>query len=385
MVNKALFRILFIFGTRPEAIKMAPLIKMFEKKSDSFDIKICVTAQHREMLDQVLDFFKIRPHYDLNIMKDGQTLFDITIRSLDGLKTVLDDCEPDLIFIQGDTTTVLTGAIAGYYKKIEVAHLEAGLRSYNKNSPYPEEMNRILASHLSTLHFTPTAGAVKNLGKEGIIKNVWQVGNTVIDALFLGLDIIRDTGESDFYKYFQSINFSKKIILVTGHRRESFGKPLENICNAIKNISESNGDVEIIYPMHLNPNVREPVRRILDSCEKIHLIEPLEYPYMIWLMSKSYIVITDSGGVQEEAPSLGKPVLVMRDVTERVEGIEAGNAILVGTEPERIISETMRLLNDIEHYEKMAKAINPYGDGAASSRIVKILTDYFKDGSASVC
>jgi len=385
MDNKTLFRILFILGTRPEAIKMAPLIKTLEKKSDSFETKICVTAQHREMLDQVLDFFNIEPHYDLNIMKEGQTLFDITIRSLDGLKQVLDECEPDLIFIQGDTTTVLTGAIAGYYKRIDVAHLEAGLRSFNKLSPYPEEMNRILASHLSKLHFAPTFGAVNNLTKEGITKNVWQVGNTVIDALFLGLKIIREAGESVFYDYFKYVNFSKKIILVTGHRRESFGKPLENICNALKTISELNDNVEIIYPMHLNPNVREPVRRILDICKKVHLIDPLEYPYMLWLMNKSYIVITDSGGIQEEAPSLGKPVLVMRDVTERTEGIEAGNAILVGTDQERIISETNKLLNDFDHYEKMSKTINPYGDGTASDKIADILIDYFKNRSVSVC
>lgn len=383
MDSQNLLKILFVFGTRPEAIKMAPLIKQCQNNSDFFDTKICVTAQHREMLDQVLDFFKIVPHYDLDIMKQGQTLFDITVRSLSGLKEVLDDYEPDLIFVQGDTTTVLTGAIAGFYKKIDVAHLEAGLRSHNKLSPYPEEMNRILAGHLATLHFAPTREAVQNLSREGINANVWNVGNTVIDALFLGLNLIKKIGEEKFYTHFKNIDFSKRIILVTGHRRESFGEPFENICAALKTIAENNANVEIIYPMHLNPNVREPVNRILKELNNIHLIEPLDYPYMIWLMSKSYIVLTDSGGVQEEAPSLGKPVLVMRDVTERVEGVEAGTAIIVGTDATRIVTETQNLLNNNDVYEKMAKSVNPYGDGNTSKKIEEILINYYRNNGAN--
>jgi UDP-N-acetylglucosamine 2-epimerase (non-hydrolysing) len=366
-------KILFVFGTRPEAIKMAPLIKEFQRNHHLFETKICVTAQHREMLDQVLDFFKIRPHYDLNIMKPGQSLFDVTINSLKGLQSVLEDFHPDLIFVQGDTTTVLTGAIAGFYSRIAVAHLEAGLRSGDKDSPFPEEINRILTGHIASFHFAPTETAVNNLKKEGITKNVWNVGNTVIDALFLGLDIIKEDGESGYVSYFSFVNFSKKIILVTGHRRESFGEPFLHMCTAMKEVAENNPDVEIVYPVHLNPNVRKPVYDVLKEVKSIHLIDPLSYPYLIWLMNKSYLVLTDSGGIQEEAPSLGKPVLVMRDVTERTEGIEAGTAILVGTNKDRITNETVKLLTNSDHYERMSKAVNPYGDGKTSKRIVDIL------------
>mgnify|MGYP001406825771 CR=1 FL=1 len=368
-------KILFVFGTRPEAIKMAPLVKKFQKNSQIFETKICVTAQHREMLDQVLDFFKIEPHYDLDIMKPGQSLFDVTINSLKGLQSVLEDFNPDLIFVQGDTTTVLTGAIAGFYSRINVAHLEAGLRSGDKNSPFPEEVNRILAGHISSFHFAPTERAVNNLKKEGITKNVWNVGNTVIDALFLGLDIINEGGEDKYESYFSFIDFSERIILVTGHRRESFGEPFMNMCSALKEIAEKHKNVEIVYPVHLNPNVREPVNKILKGVKRIHLIEPLSYPYLIWLMNKSYLVLTDSGGIQEEAPSLGKPVLVMRDVTERTEGIDAGTALLVGTNKEKIITETNKLLNNSDYYEGMSKAVNPYGDGNTSKRIVDILAE----------
>ncbi len=365
-------RALFIFGTRPEAIKMAPLIKEFQKE-DSFDVKVCVTAQHREMLDQVLDFFDVSPDYDLNIMKPNQSLFDITANTLKGLESVLDEFKPDLIFVQGDTTTAFVGALAGFYKKTKIAHIEAGLRSHNKYSPFPEEMNRVLAGHLADYHFAPTERAKENLFNENIKENVYVVGNTVIDALFLGLEIIKEQGEEQYYKHFDFIDFSKRIILVTGHRRESFGEPFENICYALKEIADNYKDVEIVYPVHLNPNVREPVNRILRGMKNIHLIEPLSYPYLIWLMSQSYLVLTDSGGIQEEAPSLGKPVLVMREVTERVEGIEAGTAKLVGTDKENIIKEVSTLLEYKNEYNKMSIATNPYGDGKASVRIKDII------------
>lgn len=376
-MNKKQVKILFVFGTRPEAIKMSPLVKEFQKNPDRFDVSVCVTAQHRQMLDQVLDFFRIKPDYDLDIMKPGQSLFDVTIMSLKGLQKVLEELKPDLIFVQGDTTTVLTGSLAGYYTKTEVAHLEAGLRSGDKLSPFPEEGNRILTGHLSTFHFAPTDRAVENLQREGITENIWNVGNTVIDALFMGLDIIRERGEAGFHDYFSFVDFTKKIILVTGHRRESFGAPFEHMCEAMKEIAGTHGDVEIVYPVHLNPNVREPVNRILKNEKRIHLIEPLDYPYLIWLMNKSYLVLTDSGGIQEEAPSLGKPVLVMRDVTERTEGIDAGTALLVGTDRKKIVDETNRLLNDSGHYAKMSTAVNPYGDGTTSRQIVAILSEYY--------
>jgi UDP-N-acetylglucosamine 2-epimerase (non-hydrolysing) len=365
-------KILFIFGTRPEAIKLAPVIKEFQK-SREFNTRICVTAQHREMLDQVLSFFNIKPDYDLNIMKPNQSLFDITANILKSLKPVLEKEKPDMIFVQGDTTTAFVGALAGFYKKIKVAHVEAGLRSHNKYSPFPEEINRVLVGHLADYHFAPTQRAKENLYKENIKKNVYVVGNTVIDALYLGLEIIKEQGEEKYYRYFDFIDFTKKIILVTGHRRESFGKPFENICYALKEIADNYEDVEIVYPVHLNPNVREPVNRILKGIKNIHLIEPLEYPYLIWLMSKVYLILTDSGGIQEEAPSLGKPVLVIREVTERIEGIEAGTAKLVGTNKNRIVKEVSKLLEDVDEYNKIAKAINPYGDGKASLRILNIL------------
>lgn len=366
-------KILFIFGTRPEAIKMAPLIKEVEKHKKDFEIKICITAQHREMLDQILDFFKIKPDFDLDLMSPDQTLFDVTVKGLKGIEGVLNKINPDIIFVQGDTTTAFVGALAGYYKKIKVAHLEAGLRSGNKYSPYPEELNRILSGHLSTYHFAPTKKAFDNLKDENITENVWIVGNTVIDALFMGLRIIQDNNDVEYKNFFNFVDFNKKIILVTGHRRESFGKPFENICNALKKIINTFKDIEIIYPVHLNPNVREPVYRILKNHKNIHLIEHLSYPYLIWIMNKSYFVLTDSGGIQEEAPSLGKPVLVMRDVTERTEGIKAGNAKLVGTNIDKIFLESKKLFENKKYYIKMSNAINPYGDGKTSQKIVEIL------------
>ncbi|TCK04448.1 non-hydrolyzing UDP-N-acetylglucosamine 2-epimerase [Phorcysia thermohydrogeniphila] len=368
-------KVLLIFGTRPEAIKMAPLIKEFERYPDRFNVKVCVTAQHREMLDQVLKFFGIEPDYDLNLMKPNQSLFELTANLIKELESVLKDFNPDLIFVQGDTTTAFVGALAGFYNKVKVAHIEAGLRSNNKYSPFPEEVNRVLIGKLADFHFAPTEKAKRNLLKEGIKNNVWVVGNTVIDALLLGLQIIKEQGEEKYYRYFDFMDFSKKIILVTGHRRESFGEPFRNICFALKELADSFEDVEIVYPVHLNPNVRKPVNEILRGHSRIHLIEPLEYPYLIWLMSKSYLVLTDSGGIQEEAPSLGKPVLVMREVTERIEGIEAGTAKLVGTNKEKIILEAVKLLENQEEYNKMAKAVNPYGDGTASRKILKILME----------
>ena len=364
--------ILFVFGTRPEAIKMAPLIKVL--KGD-FDVKICVTAQHREMLDQVMKFFKLKADYDLNIMKPNQTLFELTANLIKSLEFVVKDVNPDLIFVQGDTTTAFVGALAGYYSGVRVAHLEAGLRSGDKYSPFPEEINRTLIGKLADFHFAPTKRAKENLLKEGIKENIWVVGNTVIDALFLGLEIIKSEGEDKYYNFFNFIDFSKKIILVTGHRRESFGIPFRNICIALKEIADAYEDVEIVYPVHLNPNVRKPVYEILHGHPRIHLIEPLEYPYLIWLMNKSYLILTDSGGIQEEAPSLGKPVLVMREVTERVEGIEAGTAKLVGTSKEKIVSELSNLLTDINSYKKMASVVNPYGVGDTARKVANILKE----------
>jgi len=364
---------MFIFGTRPEAIKLAPIIKKFGEYNNHINIKICITAQHREMLDQVLNFFQINPDYDLNLMKINQSLFDVTSDILKNLEPVLKKEKPDMVFIQGDTTTALVGALASFYMKIPVAHVEAGLRSHNKYSPFPEEINRVLVGHLADYHFAPTEKAKENLYNENIKENVWVVGNTVIDALYLGLDIIKKHEETKYYNYFHFIDFSKKIILVTGHRRESFGKPFENICYALKELVREYKDIEIVYPVHLNPNIREPVNRILKGEERIHLIEPLEYQYLIWLMDKSYLILTDSGGIQEEAPSLGKPVLVMRDVTERLEGIKAGTAKLVGTKKEVIIKAVSKLIEDFDLYTAMSKIKNPYGDGKASNRILNII------------
>lgn len=367
-------KIIFVFGTRPEAIKMAPLIKVSQADS-SVDTVVCVTGQHKEMLYQVLDFFSIKPDYDLELMQPNQTIYDITSKALLGLKRILDKENPDLIFVQGDTTTAFVGALAGYYNQIKVAHLEAGLRSGDMFSPFPEEGNRILAGHLATYHFAPTKRAVDNLAKEGITKNVFKVGNTVIDALLLGLDILKSKDQIEIENLFKGIDLSKRTILVTGHRRESFGEPFENMVAAIKQIAIKYDDVEIVYPVHLNPNVRGIVNQELSTTSNIHLIEPLNYPALIWLMEKSYFVLTDSGGIQEEAPTLGKPVLVMRDVTERQEGIEAGSAKLVGTNKEVILEEAFKLLDSNEAYDKMAKAVNPYGDGTTSKQVLEIINN----------
>jgi UDP-N-acetylglucosamine 2-epimerase (non-hydrolysing) len=369
-------KVLFIFGTRPEAIKLAPLILAI-KDDPIFITKVCITAQHRQMLDQVLRFFEIEVDYDLNIMQDNQTLFDISARSLKLLESVLTEFNPNLIFVQGDTTTAFVGALAGYYKKISIAHVEAGLRSGDLFSPFPEEGNRKLISQIASYHFAPTPLSAENLFREGTKKQVHIVGNTVVDALFLGLKILKGQDVRDIENTFQGIDFSKKIILVTGHRRESFGEPFLNICNAIREIATRfNQEVQIVYPVHFNPNVRKPVNEILSDLENVHLLEPLSYQYLIWIMNKSYLVLTDSGGIQEEAPSLGKPVLVMRDVTERTEGIEAGTAKLVGSNTATIVESITTLLLNPAEYQKMSKAANPYGDGKTSERILKIVKEH---------
>ena len=367
-------RLLFIFGTRPEAIKMAPLILRLKR---SCHVIVCATGQHREMADQVLSFFSVKPDFDLSIMTPNQSLFDLTASCLKRLENVIDRSAPDLILVQGDTTTAFVGALAGFYKKVPVAHIEAGLRSFNKLSPYPEEMNRLLAARLSDLHFAPTAAARENLIREGIpARRVYITGNTVIDALLKGLEIVKKD-EGRYRKGFRSIDFTKKIILVTAHRRESFGKPLEEVFGALRELAADEG-VEIVYPVHPNPNVRASADRILKGARNIHLIEPLDYPHLIWLMHKSTIILTDSGGIQEEAPSLGKPMLVLRDVTERMEGIKAGTAILVGTDRKKIISKARALLSRGALYNKMSKARNPYGNGKACEKIEKILANEFK-------
>lgn len=366
-------KVLFIFGTRPEAIKMAPLVRELEKDAQAFEVKVCITAQHREMLDQVLDFFSIKPDFDLQIMQPGQSLFDITSKAIKALEPVLDKCKPDVVLVQGDTTTAFVGALAAFYKKIKVGHVEAGLRSFDRYSPFPEEMNRKLVTSLTDYFFAPTQKAADNLFHENIHDNVFITGNTVIDALLTGKEMIEN--DQKIAGTFSFLDIKKKIILVTGHRRESFGKPFEDFCNAIAAIASTYPEVQIIYPVHLNPNVQEPVRRILSDLKNVFLIEPVEYPSMIWLMHHCYFVLTDSGGVQEEAPSLGKPVLVTREVTERTEGIDAGTAMLVGTNKENIIRYSTLLMEDQDFYNKMANAVNPYGDGTTSKQIADILKE----------
>ena len=363
-------KLLFIFGTRPEAIKLAPVI-LGAKRDPFFKVKVCITEQHKEMLHQVLKFFQIKSDYSLNIMRKNQSLFSTTSSMIRSLEKVLVEAKPDIVIVQGDTTTVFAGALSAFYLKIPVAHVEAGLRSYNKFSPFPEEMNRVLVSHIANIHFAPTIRAKEALQKEGINKNIYVVGNTVIDALFMTLNLIKDK-DKELQQHFYFIDPTKKLILVTGHRRESFGKPFKDICSALKKIALRR-DVEIVYPVHLNPNVKKPVFSILKDIKNVHLIDPIEYPKLIWLIKKSYIVLTDSGGIQEEAPSLGKPVLVMREVTERIEGIEAGTCKLIGTNYKKIVKEVTHLLDDEILYGKMANSINPYGDGKSSKRILSVL------------
>lgn len=376
MVNNfKMKKILFVFGTRPEAIKMAPVIKAF-KDEKIFDTKVCVTGQHRQMLDQVLNIFDIKPDYDLNIMELGQDLFDITSNVLSGMKNILSEYSPDLVLVHGDTSTTSATAIAAFYQKIKVGHVEAGLRTGNIYSPWPEEVNRQISGVIANYHFAPTTTSMENLLKENKNKeSILVTGNTVIDALFLVLDKIEKDAKlknkilksiSDQYKF----NSDRKIILVTGHRRENFGEGFTNICKALKIVANNNHDVDIVYPVHLNPNVQKPVKNILSNSKNIYLIDPLSYENFIYLMSRSYFIITDSGGVQEEAPSLGKPVLVLRNTTERPEAVEAGTVKLVGTNFEAIVNESQKFLDNEKEYKKMSKAHNPYGDGSASKRIV---------------
>jgi UDP-N-acetylglucosamine 2-epimerase (non-hydrolysing) len=368
------FKVITIFGTRPEAIKLIPVILQLQKFEDCIETKVIITAQHREMLDQPLNLFNIKPDVDLDIMKANQTLFDITSRVIKGIEGVLKEIEPDIVLVQGDTTTTFVSALGAYYLHIPVGHVEAGLRTYNKYNPFPEEINRALTGRIADFHFAPTDRARSALMKEGIPDDkIWVTGNTVIDLLLM-------TVRND-YRFINpelsKIDFeNNKIITLTTHRRESFGEPMENTLLSLKTIIDRNPDVHIVFPVHYNPNVRKAVEKIIASDDRIHLIDPLEYEPFVQLMNKSYIILTDSGGIQEEAPSLGKPVLVLRETTERPEGVEAGTAKLVGTNTDNIIKETELLLNNQKEYDKMAKAVNPYGDGKASERIVDIIRNF---------
>jgi len=361
---------LIIFGTRPEAIKMAPLVKLF-KQSSEIDTRVCVTAQHREMLDQVLDFFEIQPEYDLNLMKPNQNLHSLTADIIMGLKPIIEEYQPDFVYVHGDTTTSMVAALAGFYSGVKVVHIEAGLRTYNKHSPFPEEMNRQLTGRIADLNMAPTEASKLNLLKENVDENsIVVTGNTVIDALLYSSEKVKTyrNEEIDYFK--ELIATDKKLVLVTGHRRENFGQGFIDICTALKELKVQNDDIQIIYPVHLNPNVKGVVHELLDGIENIHLINPLSYPAFVWLMNEAYMIITDSGGVQEEAPSLGKPVLVMRNTTERPEAVDAGTVILVGTDKDKIVSEAQALLEDTVRYKHMSTLHNPYGDGKACERIL---------------
>ena len=369
-------KIITVFGTRPEAIKMAPLVKSLESDV-RFQAKVCVTAQHREMLDQVLDIFDIIPDYDLDIMKPGQTLSGVTSSILKGMEVVFKKFKPDYVLVHGDTATTFATSLAAYYHQIPVRHVEAGLRTGNIYSPWPEEANRKLTGVLANIHFAPTTTSKNNLVKEGILPETIHVtGNTVIDALFLAKEIIEtnETQREKFEQQFKFLDLRKKLVLVTGHRRESFGGGFERICEALKNIAIENPNVEIIYPVHLNPNVQEPVKRLISGVKNIHLIEPIEYLPFIYLMDRSDVILTDSGGIQEEAPSLGKPVLVMRDTTERPEAVLAGTVKLVGTNVDKITNQINQLLSDKAYYSNMSRAHNPYGDGNACIQICEVLS-----------
>lgn len=378
-------KIMLVFGTRPEAIKMAPLAKEFQKHPDKFETIVCVTGQHRQMLDQVLKIFDITPHYDLNIMKQGQDLYDVTARVLIGMRDVLKETQPDVVLVHGDTTTSTAAALAAFYQQIPVGHVEAGLRTHNIYSPWPEEMNRQITGRIATYDFAPTPLSKSNLHAEGVAEDkITVTGNTVIDALYWVVDKIKNDKalDSELESVLKSAGYDihrldngKKLVLITGHRRENFGNGFISMCKAIKTLTEKYPDVDFVYPMHLNPNVRKPIHEVfgenLGGLGNMFFIEPLEYLSFVYLMEKSNIVLTDSGGIQEEAPGLGKPVLVMRDTTERPEALEAGTVKLVGTDYDMIVNEVSELLDDSAHYDKMSKAINPYGDGKACERIVK--------------
>lgn len=383
-------RVMLVFGTRPEAIKMAPLVHEFKKYPDLFDTIVCVTGQHREMLDQVLDIFEINPEYDLNIMQQGQDLYDITSKVLYGMRDVLDEAKPDVVLVHGDTTTSTSAALAAFYRQIPVGHVEAGLRTHDIYSPWPEEMNRQITGRIASFNFSPTPLSRKNLLDENVDDDkITVTGNTVIDALHIVVDRIKnDKGLSEELHSVllasgydtNRLNDGRRMVLITGHRRENFGGGFINICNAIKDLSAKYPDVDFIYPMHLNPNVRKPIHQVfgdnLNEFSNLFFIEPLEYLSFVFLMEKSYLVLTDSGGIQEEAPGLGKPVLVMRNTTERPEALESGTVKLVGTDYEKIVSNVSRLLDDSGFYAEMSNAVNPYGDGHASERIVSFLKDH---------
>ena len=375
---------MLVFGTRPEAIKMAPLVKEFQKHPESFQTIVCVTGQHREMLDQVLHLFEIKPDYDLNIMKQGQDLYDVTARVLVGMRDVLKEAKPEVVLVHGDTTTSTAAALAAFYQQIPVGHVEAGLRTHNIYSPWPEEMNRLITGRIATYHFSPTQLSRQNLLEEKVAdKAITVTGNTVIDALYWVVNKIKndETLNSELKTTLSSagydverLNNGKKLVLITGHRRENFGDGFINMCTAIKDLTQKYPDVDFVYPMHLNPNVRKPIHEVfgenLSNLGNMFFIEPLEYLSFVYLMEKSTIVLTDSGGIQEEAPGLGKPVLVMRDTTERPEALESGTVHLVGTDYNKIMNEVSTLLDDSKAYEKMSKAVNPYGDGLACSKII---------------
>ena len=377
--------IMLVFGTRPEAIKMCPLVKEFQKHTDEFKTVVCVTGQHREMLDQVLTIFDVKPDFDLNIMKQGQDLTDVTARVLTGLRDVFKECKPDVVLVHGDTTTSTAGALAAFYAQIPVGHVEAGLRTHNIYSPWPEEMNRQITGRIATYNFSPTPLSEKNLKEEKAPGNIYVTGNTVIDALHMVVDKLKnDTAlakeqEEILAKAGYDVNRlkdGKKLVLITGHRRENFGDGFIRMVTAMKDLSEKYPDVDFVYPMHLNPNVRKPIHEVFGedlTRPNFFFIEPLQYLEFVYLMEKSTIVLTDSGGIQEEAPGLGKPVLVMRDTTERPEALASGTVHLVGTDYDKIMNEVSTLLDDATAYEKMSKAVNPYGDGKACDRIVRIL------------
>jgi UDP-N-acetylglucosamine 2-epimerase (non-hydrolysing) len=367
-------KILLIFGTRPEAIKMAPIFKEFKNHNSIFEVRVCVTAQHREMLDPVLDFFEITPDYDLDLMKPNQNLFQLTSDILLGLKKVIESFTPDYIFVHGDTTTTMAASLAGFYSGTKVCHIEAGLRTNNLKSPFPEEMNRQVTSRIANFHFAPTQESKENLIKENINKDTILItGNTVIDALKFSSNRIQTLEDKEIIFLKKTINPHKKIILVTAHRRENFGIGFINICEALKEIAIQNKEIEIIFPVHLNPNVSEPVNKILGDIENVKLLNPLGYPAFVWLLNKCYLIITDSGGIQEEAISIGKPTLVLRNETERKEAITSGGVILVGVEKNKIISECNLLLNDFTKYNKMTVPQTIFGDGKASEKIVKFI------------
>ncbi|EPF7464674.1 UDP-N-acetylglucosamine 2-epimerase (non-hydrolyzing) [Serratia marcescens] len=371
-------KVLTVFGTRPEAIKMAPLVHALAQ-DEAFDARVCVTAQHREMLDQVLRLFEITPDYDLNIMKPGQGLTEITCRILEGLKGVLEDFKPDVVLVHGDTTTTLATSLAAFYQRIPVGHVEAGLRTGNLYSPWPEEANRKLTGHLAMYHFAPTENSRQNLLRELLPDNrIFVTGNTVIDALFWVRDrVMSDAAlQAGLAQRYPFLDANKKLILVTGHRRESFGGGFERICSALAEIARNHPEVQVVYPVHLNPNVSEPVNRILKGIDNVMLIEPQDYLPFVYLMTQAYMILTDSGGIQEEAPSLGKPVLVMRDTTERPEAIDAGTVRLVGTDVAKIVEAVTRLLTDESEYHAMSRAHNPYGDGHACQRILEALKNH---------